>query len=362
MPLSIELLPARYGDAILVRWGDPADPHRMLVDAGPATAYREIAARLTAEKHLDLVVLTHVDADHVEGLILLFNDVAAGIGIDEVWFNGMLSGTAREMTWTARTAATLSTLRSSAGDPLERAVRRPGGAQRRLNENWPVELPGGLRVTIVAPSSAELRALDKEWARACHEANIDGTVQSVLDALHARPRLVPSESYLAPPPRPNIRKLAGSGRSLDNSATNASTIVLLLEIDDRAVLLCGDATPRSLLTAIQELKARRPDILILDAMTVPHHGSERNITAELVKATPSRRYLCLQRRQLSQTSARGGRGHGVGVRASWLRAGIQLRHPLLLAVGRRASARGVRLRRPVPGVVRGRRPGGSLGT
>ena len=259
----------------------------MLVDAGPATAYREIAARLTAEKHLDLVVLTHVDADHVEGLILLFNDVAAGIGIDEVWFNGRrhlgedhLHGAHGEM---------LSTL------VVQRQIRWnarfDGRAVRSDGLNAAVELPGGLRVTIVAPSSAELRALDKEWARACHEANIDGTVQSVLDALHARPRLVPSESYLAPPPRPNIRKLAGSGRSLDNSATNASTIVLLLEIDDRAVLLCGDATPRSLLTAIQELKARRPDILILDAMTVPHHGSERNITAELVKATPSRRYL-----------------------------------------------------------------------
>src|SRR3954471_14921300 len=89
--MEIELLPARHGDAILVSWDDAGTRHRMLVDAGPAIAYDAVRCRMAtvaAEGSLDLLVLTHVDADHVEGMILLVNDADVGIGVDEVWFNG----------------------------------------------------------------------------------------------------------------------------------------------------------------------------------------------------------------------------------------------------------------------------------
>ncbi len=31
---TLELLPARFGDAIWVEYGDPRSPHRMLIDGG----------------------------------------------------------------------------------------------------------------------------------------------------------------------------------------------------------------------------------------------------------------------------------------------------------------------------------------
>jgi len=288
MSFSIELLPARHGDAILVCWGESGDRHRMLVDAGPATAYDGVGSRLAAEGTLDVLVLTHVDADHVEGMILLVNDAAAGVGIGEVWFNarrhfgeGRLHGAHGEM---------LSALVVERRIPWN--LRFGGEAVCSDAGIRSVELPGGLRVTVLAPSAASLKALENDWVKACRDAKVDGSVESVLAALRTRPRLVPAESYLDRPARPKVRQLARSVRSPDDSRANASTIVLLLEIDGRAVLLCGDATPESLLTAVRNLLAVRGlDRLTLDAMTVPHHGSERNITPELVAAAPSRRYL-----------------------------------------------------------------------
>ena len=92
--LVVELLPARHGDAILLEWPDPSSVdrpiRRMLIDCGPAPAYTGIANRLREleSRHIDLLVLTHIDADHIEGMILAVNDADLGLDIGEVWFNG----------------------------------------------------------------------------------------------------------------------------------------------------------------------------------------------------------------------------------------------------------------------------------
>lgn len=88
--LRLEMLPARQGDCLLVEWSAPDRVLRMLVDAGPAPSYPLIAQRLAllAPPRIDVLVLTHVDADHVEGAILLTNDRDLDIEIGEVWYNG----------------------------------------------------------------------------------------------------------------------------------------------------------------------------------------------------------------------------------------------------------------------------------
>ena len=56
------------------------------------------------------------------------------------------------------------------------------------------------------------------------------------------------------------------------------------------MLLCGDATPATLLAAVHGLLKHRA-VDPLTAMTVPHHGSGRNVTGELVRLLRPRHYL-----------------------------------------------------------------------
>src|SRR3982750_4502457 len=90
--LRLEMLPAAHGDALLVTWGSERRPHRMLVDAGALGTYRAIHDRIEALgdlPELQLLVVTHVDGDHIEGVIRLLQDSAAlRLRIGEVWFNG----------------------------------------------------------------------------------------------------------------------------------------------------------------------------------------------------------------------------------------------------------------------------------
>ena len=67
----IEMLPAAHGDCLWIEYGSGARVHRILIDGGPAHAYpalRERILHLPADaRRFELLVITHIDADHIEG-------------------------------------------------------------------------------------------------------------------------------------------------------------------------------------------------------------------------------------------------------------------------------------------------------
>ena len=70
--LTVELMNVGHGDALAVHWR-PAEgqPSTILIDGGPSGAETKIAATLRklGASSIDLAVLTHCDADHIDGLL-----------------------------------------------------------------------------------------------------------------------------------------------------------------------------------------------------------------------------------------------------------------------------------------------------
>ncbi len=170
------------------------------------------------------------------------------------------------------------------------------GAAVRVPESGDLltrELPGGLRLTVLAPDTISLRRLRDAWWEACQEAGIAvGSVSDALTALRAKPALLPVHSYLSGAEVMDIRELARSRSGSDTSITNASSIVLLVEYGDARILLAGDATPAALTSAVRRLLAERGSTsLPLTVFKLPHHGSAKNVTAELVRQLPADHYL-----------------------------------------------------------------------
>jgi glyoxylase-like metal-dependent hydrolase (beta-lactamase superfamily II) len=63
----------------------------MLLDFGPAPADDDLRPRLSEvarEGPIDLLVMTHIDTEHIEGAILLTNEADVGLEIAEVWSDG----------------------------------------------------------------------------------------------------------------------------------------------------------------------------------------------------------------------------------------------------------------------------------
>src|SRR5262245_24303785 len=94
---QLEVLPVAHGDAIWIEYGAPKRPRRILIDGGPAATYEAaLHKRLQALKSLprkarriDLLVVTHVDTDHIDGIIILLRAAKElDIRFGEIWFNG----------------------------------------------------------------------------------------------------------------------------------------------------------------------------------------------------------------------------------------------------------------------------------
>jgi beta-lactamase superfamily II metal-dependent hydrolase len=292
--LDVTLLPAGQGDSILLEYGDLGERHRVLVDGGPARCYADVAARLAElpadRRRVDLLVLTHVDADHVEGVIKLVNDAGLAVEISEVWFNGY-EQLPPDDELGAPQGEILSALLSARGIPLntrfdgQAVARRNGAALPRA------ELPGGLALTVLGPDLATLRALRAGWEKECRRAGIaPGSTRDALELLAARGKLTPLDSYLEALEPEALA--AAPETAADASVTNASSIVLLAEYDGRSVLLTGDATPTVLTGGLERLLAERNrSVLDVNAVKLPHHGSRRNVTHEVLDLLRSPAYL-----------------------------------------------------------------------
>ena len=88
--MKLNLFPALNGDCILVEY---VEYRYILIDGGYVDTYKtyllprliEIAANGGV---IDVIVVTHIDSDHISGIIKLFEEDKLPISIGEIWYNG----------------------------------------------------------------------------------------------------------------------------------------------------------------------------------------------------------------------------------------------------------------------------------
>jgi beta-lactamase superfamily II metal-dependent hydrolase len=297
--LTIEMLPARHGDCLWIEYGHGADRARILIDGGPGFAYAaglraKIAALAARERQFELAVCTHIDADHIEGLIRLFGEPALGCSYREVWYNAwpQVSG-GQPASFGALQGEYLAALLGRIGVPWNAAFPARGGVRTAaaVDDLSPITLPGGARLTLLSPSARELGDLAKVWDKELERAGLaPDDPEEALARLKADRKFKAHVSFGVEGPDP--RALAAAPFSEDNGAPNGSSIAFLLEAGGRSALLLGDAHPGVLVAHIDRLLARRKLArLAVDVVKLPHHGSENNLDRELVARIAADRWL-----------------------------------------------------------------------
>ena len=289
--LELTALPARQGDAIWIRWGDPAAPHQMFVDMGTEAIGKKIRQRLSAlpeaERKLDLLVISHVDADHIGGVLTCLAEAPPirAFGIDDVWFNGFEHLSGRSIT----PSPALEPMGPAQGERLSNWLRKQTwnqafahGPVRRVPDEAPptVTLHDDLKLTVLGPTPERLAAFIDTWEDEVSEAIERGS----LDPDIVSPGLEPMGSSRPPVhgEDADLLQLAESDDSTDSSKANGSSISLLLEYEGRRILLAGDAFADDLLAGIQTVSPGKQ--LHLDLFKLPHHGSKKNIHRSFIEA------------------------------------------------------------------------------
>lgn len=296
--LQLTSFPARQGDALWIRWGDRDAPHALLVDMGTEAIGKAMRPRLEALAaeggSLDLLVVTHVDADHIGGVLtsLAEADPIAGLEIGDIWFNGFehLAGK------TVSPGSTLEAMGPAQGERLSDWLRTQrwneafdrGPVVRDPDSDPPVRtLHDGLTLTVLGPTPERLERFVPLWKETVEEALAKGSlspevVSPGLEALGSdQPPVLES--------RADLIELATRDERADASVANGSSIALLLEYCGARVLLTGDAYSSDLVEAIGRISPAGP--LPVDAFKLSHHGSKKSTSREVIEAVSCSTWL-----------------------------------------------------------------------
>ncbi len=283
MTLTLQMLPACEGDCMLLAYGNGEFTRRILIDGGRASTYQSLKALLQrlpeSERKLELLVVTHIDRDHIEGVLALLRDEDCPVSFSDIWFNGYghLKAVDDEDFGAIQGEALTELLKDKPWNVAfgRRSVRVP-----RAGPLPEIRLPGDLRITLLSPTAESLVALRATWERECRAAG-----------------LLPNPVFPAPPldgeeafGMPEVESLADERSVEDSALPNGSSIALLVDFEGRRLLLGADAHPSVLLEAIDRMC---PDggALRLDAFKLPHHGSRANLTTTLIKRVDCERFL-----------------------------------------------------------------------
>ncbi len=318
--LNLRVVQARYGDCLIVESGSGKRRKHILVDGGPSRVYqpylRPELERIAAEGgQVDLMVLTHVDNDHVLGLLELMRALRDSrvqglpdlLPIRRIWhnaFNQILPEAGAEAEMLEEEVLLLTAEEELPGpeEPLSEPLVEEGGAEgpffsldegeefgigegvmlQLANELLGIprnhgfrsglitleqarrpERIGSLRLWVIGPTQANLEDLRGKWMR-------------WLDDKAGRVSFDISEPVVKP----------------DDSVNNLSSIMLLFAAYGKRILLTGDGRSQDILLGLEEAGLMQPGgVCRVDVLKVPHHGSARNVVGELFDRVWADKYV-----------------------------------------------------------------------
>jgi len=227
---TIEMLPAKHGDALWVEYGDGGRTRRIVIDGGPLHAYPAFETRIKrmpdGDQRVELLVITHIDTDHIESIIRLLALPRAKWPLDpkDVWFNGYRHFR-KQTDLGGREGEFLSALiHRRAFDDWNRAF---GGAAVVVADDKPptrIALADGMALTLLSPDAKKLGVMARKWEKDVAEWELDpGDLDDVWAQLVAETKFHPGDE-LTLGPDDLTAQLGAQLKGVDPSAANGSSI------------------------------------------------------------------------------------------------------------------------------------------
>ncbi|WID99683.1 hypothetical protein QO058_30245 (plasmid) [Bosea vestrisii] len=286
---KLTMHPASEGDCATLEWGEASAPRRALVDLGRTKDYRALLPELKARKSYDLFVITHVDADHIEGAMPLVRADAPSFDPGDVWFNAyhhLIEARDRAQDdYEAYGAVQGEKLSAGILKFNWRARWNKAFAGRVVSINHPAAREpikfGDIEFTLISPDDEKLAALVPRWLDELEKANL-----RPLDPDLVQEDGEATESFAML----DVDALARQPFNEDTAAPNGSSIAFLARFDRKCVLMPGDAHPGLMAKSLRDLGATTDDPMPIDLFKVSHHGSQANTSPELLSLVDCRRY------------------------------------------------------------------------
>jgi hypothetical protein len=244
------------------------------------------------DRRIELVVMTHVDTDHVEGLVRLFANNPLPVKVQDVWFNGWRHMEKANGLLGANQGEFLSALLSRRLQPTQwnGAFQKEAVVVKDAEPLPEVQLEGGMKLTLLSPTPMSLNKMRDAWKADIGPGMKPGDLESAWKKLSTRKAYLPGQGLLGS--TPELDALLEKQFKIDQAVANGSAIAFLAELEDKSCLFLADAHHRVITSSLKRLLNQRGQTrLKVSAVKVAHHGSAGNISDELISLIESPRFL-----------------------------------------------------------------------
>lgn len=343
MLFTLEALPAEEGDCLLLHWGTRDKPKIALIDGGPGRVYEndlrprleEVVTNLgVAQLPLELVMVSHMDSDHIVGIKKLCSALkreidnnaptdSRTIRMTRLWlnvFNDVL-GDSVDGYYNTLTASLQASVNSKPNpkliDKLKEALLEKGEDDDEEEAEFDAR-----NIAAVLAGHGEGRSV-RDDHRFLLEQGQTATLNHPFGSKDGKPTLITLEKTPKPltlsslkititgPADAEIEKLqqefdkyikekglsaeAVLAAYADKSVKNLSSIVCYVEFgkgaDKKTILLTGDARGDLIVEGLKKKKLLKKGKLEVDIFKVPHHGSDNNAEPELFEQIVADTYV-----------------------------------------------------------------------
>lgn len=338
MLFTLEALQANEGDCLLLHWGTVAAPLLAVIDGGPGQIYEdslrprldEIRVNRDLDRlPIDLVMVSHVDTDHIVGVKKLFralrkevaDNVPAGdreLEVKRLWhntFNDVL-GDAIDKYYDKLTASFQASVAAKPNPAIVDKLEAHLAARPELTPADVVEQAYALGSILAGHADGRALRDDQKFLFEAGQTavlntpfkNAAGKPTLITSAALAQPKLGALAFHVVGPRQDEIEELqeefddfikekgltaeAVLAAFSDPSVTNLSSIVCLVSLGGKTILLTGDARGDKVISGLEEaglLTTAAP--LKIDVLKGPHHGSDNNVAPEFFERIVADHYV-----------------------------------------------------------------------
>jgi beta-lactamase superfamily II metal-dependent hydrolase len=294
LSMIIKFLKAFNGDAILVSFKEGKHSRNILIDAGtPATylqkgkngklEYGELKSTIDEiqgrQEKIDLLVLTHVDDDHIGGVLRwLEKDRVANQLIGQVWFNsGRLISEYFDEEENKENLIDLNadenTLTSiGQGVKFEDYIESKGIWDNSVKIALECYEYLGVKFKILSPSPDKLKLLLGKWekeAPASLDTSAEGNDYNLTLAQH----------------------IAKDKFKEDIAIHNGSSIAFIMTFEKKNFVFLADAHPTVVSNSLKAFGYSKEMPLKAELVKISHHGSKANNSQEMLELIKTSKYV-----------------------------------------------------------------------
>lgn len=293
--IKLHVMQAEFGDCFILEYKSGNQSTTMLIDGGPYQTFKNhlksTLQKLPLNGKIDLMVLSHIDNDHIIGLIDLLveikNQREKGINelvkIARVWHNSFkdllqLSDEPKKLFEDFFPAQSLTKRKNMMESIIMKGFQQ-GSDLSKLAKSLKIPINAGFDKVIVSNDTRSISLNNINL-------HILGPTKKNLDKLRKEWNDWFSEKQKTENTELTLAQI------LDKSVPNLASIMFLAEIKNRKILFTGDGLGQDVVEMLSKNEMLdKNGKLHVDVLKVPHHGSDRNTSLEFFNIVNASYYI-----------------------------------------------------------------------